>query len=767
MQKYLFDVQHQLGLARICKISFGTQKFQTPSLLLPITTPLIHPLKSFLAKWLESYPKSIKNKFSMIFSQISDSDQILTPFPGENTESSKKTSKTMSEGLGMSDIIIPFRQSLDQWGIPFDKVHPLQESLEFSSEIPIFSDNFPNAHSFRLGEYNIKALQHRFELYNQLLSQISLHDPYFRFVLEVRIIEDPSNLEMIVDFVRSHLNSIVGIKFTNIFANMMNFQKILHYIFTLKAQLPSDLIWILGGKFNPTLLPLMVYLGFDIFDMTHILRISVDGLYIDNFRNIWLRELKYPTCNCQACRKLILHLPGKFNITSEQKQLVLEHNLNFLQREILTLKQYVHTGTLRNYLEKNIHNSSFAASSLRWIDTHYKSEIAKRYPIVANYPVVSIGPESYTRPEIVNYMNRLIKEVTPAKTYDLLVILPCAAHKPYSQSRSHLKFIRSLNKMLRPQKIAYHEIIVTSPIGVVPREVETIFPVAHYDIPVTGSWDETEIAITGQLLAQWLKKYDNLSHGLKIVAHVSGGYQEAVILAESILQEELGSSPFRYSMDKDTTYSPSSSQGLNALEKELEIYLDSRKEKSSENPDSPDLHSRSSSKRSEISRITNDEIIIRSIFDYQFGSGVGDSIVQAGAILAPARNLLYSEVFTYDGMGKLLIGRIMKDTGLVKLSSQGAQFIAHVAKKKIVIKDVDIQGTTIFAPIIHEVAPNIHPKDEIIVFNSNNSFLGHGEIVLASKDISQLRFGRISKLRKKKKLIQEEHNLDDILEADL
>jgi archaeosine synthase len=37
-----------------------------------------------------------------------------------------------------------------------------------------------------------------------------------------------------------------------------------------------------------------------------------------------------------------------------------------------------------------------------------------------------------------------------------------------------------------------HVVSVTSPLGVVPKELEDTFPARHYDIPVTGEWDEAE-----------------------------------------------------------------------------------------------------------------------------------------------------------------------------------------------------------------------------------------------------------------------------------
>ncbi len=46
-------------------------------------------------------------------------------------------------------------------------------------------------------------------------------------------------------------------------------------------------------------------------------------------------------------------------------------------------------------------------------------------------------------------------------------------------SQSHKKFQRAIAGRA-------HELIITSPLGLVPRELECIYPAGHYDLPVTG-----------------------------------------------------------------------------------------------------------------------------------------------------------------------------------------------------------------------------------------------------------------------------------------
>ena len=60
------------------------------------------------------------------------------------------------------------------------------------------------------------------------------------------------------------------------------------------------------------------------------------------------------------------------------------------------------------------------------------------------------------------------------------------------------------------------ELIITSPFGICPRELEETFPIQSYDVAVTGNWSQDEIDESGKILKEYVK-------GKTVVAHVSGG----------------------------------------------------------------------------------------------------------------------------------------------------------------------------------------------------------------------------------------------------
>ncbi|MGE5831887.1 MAG: DUF5591 domain-containing protein, partial [Methanomicrobiales archaeon] len=97
---------------------------------------------------------------------------------------------------------------------------------------------------------------------------------------------------------------------------------------------------------------------------------------------------------------------------------------------------------------------------------------------------------------------------------------PCSARKPYSTSLSHHRFMKAIRGRA-------HELIVTSPLGLVPRELERVYPAAHYDIPVTGHWDREELALVSSVIAGYLARHPYR----RIIAHLEGGALVAAQMA--------------------------------------------------------------------------------------------------------------------------------------------------------------------------------------------------------------------------------------------
>jgi archaeosine synthase len=103
-----------------------------------------------------------------------------------------------------------------------------------------------------------------------------------------------------------------------------------------------------------------------------------------------------------------------------------------------------------------------------------------------------------------DYLTRIYQ---PPENRDILLFLPCAFRKPYSQSKLHRRIIKSLRQV--PESRRIHHVMISSP-GVIPREFEKYYPFANYDWP---EWEETPeikkryIEVTAKRIENFLRKH--------------------------------------------------------------------------------------------------------------------------------------------------------------------------------------------------------------------------------------------------------------------
>ena len=725
MKKTRFEIKKQLGMTRKGRITFGEKSFTTPNLLFPTNQNLINKID----------PSNIQLPDNVIGYHIEDPLHILD----ETTPENLKSNCTLI--AHQTDLFVT---SNEMFGIPTSLNTLFEDSPQEMDRIPILSEIYPNINTNRYLKYEVKSLKHRLKLYTEVIFPKAVEQKY---IIEFNFKQEKEFLPLIIDWINENAAQILGIKITNIFKNLMNATDILHWVFTLKEKIPSDLIWILGGQIFPQDYALALYLGFDLLDARTIFQWGMKGMYIGASSRHWIRELKHPTCSCPFCSKLYPLMPIHGELAVETQLTIFNHNLLEMIGEFRRIQQFISNATFRTYLEAKIHSSPLAGSLLKLIDVNYATAINSRYPLINTHPVMCIGSESYTRPEISNFINRVKAEVTPGRAYPMAIILPCSAKKPYSQSRSHQRFQKAIKRETGKYYSEIHQVIITSPTGVIPRELERVFPAGHYDIPVTGNWDETEIQTTGEALADWILKYpafqvspdSSQESTMIIVAHLSGGYKLACQFAETIIQKTHPHFAFHYTIDGTTHAGASSDNNLSILQEWLK---ENRSVLEENYPQS---------KAERMTRLTQDEIIIRATFDYQFGKGAGDLISDRGARMLKGRWPQFNEVYVYDGAGKLLVGRYYMDSGMFKLAPLGAELLMDHNRNFVKITEDDLRGTTVFKPILGSLDETAHPDDDVVVIDKNGEYLGVGELNSSPNDIISALHGKVCKMRKKVK----------------
>ena len=176
------------------------------------------------------------------------------------------------------------------------------------------------------------------------------------------------------------------------------------------------------------------------------------------------------------------------------------------------------------YLEKEANNSIKTKRLLRIAYKEFPEHLLRNMKI-KNQKEIYISTDSLYRPEVVYWRKKIKENYYPHSNF--IVLLPCSAKKPYSRSKSHIRFIKSIKNGVenKSQYYGITQLILTSPLGVVPRELEDY---ADYDIVVTGDWSYEEKHEAKSVLNSVLEKVENP----RIISHLPEEYRDLYEKAE-------------------------------------------------------------------------------------------------------------------------------------------------------------------------------------------------------------------------------------------
>ncbi|USH00280.1 DUF5591 domain-containing protein [Thermococcus argininiproducens] len=422
---------------------------------------------------------------------------------------------------------------------------------------------------------------------------------------------------------------------------------------------------------EPIFYPLAVYLGIDAFDTR--------SLKLYDFRNIGFTQFSP-----------ILWKDGA-------------NSLEFAKETIELVRKALEENKLR-YLVENFFYTQSHMGILRIADKEHADYLEKYTPIQKE-TVYFISDASQNRPEVIRWRERVVERFTPPENIEALFLFPCSAKKPYSHSRSHMLYRRALKETLGSGIYRIHELILTSPYGVVPREWEWL---AKYDIVVTGHWSEEEISSAAELLAKTLEKYPK---HIPIIAHLDEAYVEVAERASEISGREIV-----FTKVKNRT---TSKESLSSLKETIrEITLEPK-----------------GGKKDKTYRFYEN---IRKVFDFYFGIGAGDAVLPESARIIGSKML------------RLMVDNNQTGTyqdGVISVTPFGMQLIYEATKSYYVKIDFDLRGD-VFAIGVNEADTKIRP-DDIVGVVRDEKVVGVGKAVLSGEEMIKARRGIAVKVRKK------------------
>ena len=262
----------------------------------------------------------------------------------------------------------------------------------------------------------------------------------------------------------------------------------------LKEKTPADTLWYAPAAALPSTLHILCYTGFDLFDYTGVDLRSAQGLFCTSEGEFPKGALKSGICSCEGCRNGDLTL----------------HNRLALEGEAALIRYFIGQANLRQLVEARCRMNADHVAIMRHLDADYAW--TEPYAPIARTGVMRANSgESMQRAEVRRFAERLLTRYRPPHA-TVAVFLPCSARKPYSLSQSHRRFREAIAGRA-------HELVITSPLALVPRELECVYPAMHYDVPVTGYWDAEECAYISGVIARYLA----LHRYERVIAHVDGG----------------------------------------------------------------------------------------------------------------------------------------------------------------------------------------------------------------------------------------------------
>jgi len=441
------------------------------------------------------------------------------------------------------------------------------------------------------------------------------------------------------------------------------------WLVRLKEKTPPDTAWYAPAAALPSTVAILCYTGFDLFDYTAVDLKTAQGIFCTPAGELSAEAVSEGVCSCPGCQAGDLR----------------EHNRHALMNEIALVARFIRQYQLRELVESRCRIDANQVAILRHLDRHY-AFMEAALPIARAGIMRANSAESMQRAEVQRFAERVLTRYVPPRC-DVAVLLPCSAKKPYSLSQSHRRFQQAVG-------MRAHELIVTSPLGLVPRELECVYPAGHYDVPVTGYWDAEECAVISGILAGYFTRH----RYRRIIAHLEGG---ALTVARQAA--ELCGIALEYSC----TENPAGPSALNALDAAL------------------------AGER----RIKDDRL--HGMLSYQFGADIDTrGIVPRGR---------FPELFYSRGNSQLF--SIDTVTGLIRPTFDGWALIPE--GYRVTIDDFVPEGD-VLVPGVTGADPAIRDGDEVLV--TGRRAIATGRAALPAGDMHRSKRGVAVRVRKIKRL---------------
>jgi archaeosine synthase len=438
-----------------------------------------------------------------------------------------------------------------------------------------------------------------------------------------------------------------------------------------RSAIPDDTALYLSGVATPRNVAVLVYAGVDLVDADRAVVRGTQGRYLTTEGAYDLADLDELPCSCPACQQPVAEF---------DREDCVDHNVDALEAELGRVRRRIRDGRLRDYVEGQARHEAWVTAAFREFDQQY-GYLERRTPVFRDSLLLSATEDALRRVEIQRFAERVTTRYRKRLDGHPLLLVPCSAKKPYSESQSHRQFQDAADYRA-------HVVSMTSPIGVVPQELELTYPAQHYDSVVTGRWSAEEKDFVAAVLRRYLERTDYS----RVVAHVPDeGYRDIVERVERRLDLEI-----TYTVPEGGH--PTDDEALSNLSAALSGELKYSKREREHNT-------------------------VRAIADYLLGDGAGDD--------------LFADITTTSRYPKIQV-RDREDTQLATMVPQygtlsftlaGARrWLESAAPTKRVEIDDFVPHGSVLAPGVVDADEDIRVGDEVVVEGPRAFAVGRAEM---------------------------------------
>ncbi len=504
------------------------------------------------------------------------------------------------------------------------------------------------------------------------------------------------------------------------------YKELVEVVMASVSHLPDSRPRHLMGAGHPMIFALAVAMGCDLFDSAaYILYAEDDRLLMPN-GTLKLENLYEMPCSCEVCTN---YTPEQLRQMekSERSKLLAIHNLRVSFAEMRMIRQAIVEGSLWELVEQRCRAHPFLLEALRSLK-NYSEDLEKYDPPYKNSAFFYTGPESLHRPEVYRHLKK-IKQIPSKKS---VLLLPRSS-KPYSERLYEIpeKFYRvtrqkSLDQLegidqqensvlpksesnqlskQSPEKSKTEDMehsqqqssgiqmedmqvtVVDVPFGVIPLELDQVYPLAQNESPDT--YDEDSLKMVGSILQDYLEGFEEIIVSEEVAGtfslsttHTMEEYHFPRPLNIVVNEQD------RIKMIADYQFGVGAGEGL--FEGDLKI-----------------VKSRKTGK-------------IRHVYD-------GEELI---ATLRASDGVF---VLAREGARRL------------------HRYLPYPKNRVVVNEDAEPfarEGKSIFAKFVINCDIDIHAKEEVLIVNEQDQLLAFGKSILNGKEILDFNTGQAVKTRK-------------------